>query len=125
MKDERIKSGNLLIAEFDKKEKDGYWYKTPEDLCYHNEWNWLMPIVDKLEKFNNEWIEDIEFIRKKNAIISRAFLLDGLGSRINGPIGNTNGSGILSWHSAVVAFIEWFNEQDKKVKRNRKNKKKH
>lgn len=64
MEQNEILRRNKLIAEFDgwkefKYAGQLYWhpernitvFRKPEELEYHISWDWLMPVVEKIEKF--------------------------------------------------------------------------
>ena len=125
MKTDEILKNNKLIAEFmgaatktliDLREKKvGDKWKTDgtfliQDLEFHSSWDWLMPVVEKIEKY------------KQNVRISsihrHANLKDGLMhmcdiSNKDKPmqhIGVTGESKINTVYKAVIAFINWHNK---------------
>jgi hypothetical protein len=123
MKNEKmIIESNCLIAEFLGYESytgNGYRnfifsddnHRTDVDLHYHHDWNWLMPVVDKIEEIegvNNItegydvticrhqiWIQDFDH---NNVIVD----LDGYDQ-----------TKIEVTFDAVVEFIKWYNKQTK------------
>lgn len=113
-----IQEGNNLIAKFmgaklvphptvNCKEWTGY---TPIEgllqsttLHFHDDWNWLMPVVEKIEKEKHP-----VFISSNNCTIyertgkNHGFIIDKYGiSKIN-----------ACWQ-AIIQFIKWYNEQAK------------
>ena len=99
--------GYIGLDEFNFQEKD--YPETPHDgscwkfyeLKYHSSWNWLMPVVEKIEKLGyrvtiqglNCWIDT-----HKGAI----FGTDKKNSKRN------------SVYIAVVEFIKWYNQNKSK-----------
>jgi hypothetical protein len=54
---------NILIAEFmgvDEVDIDT-WLENNSDLKYHNSWDWLMPVIKKLDSLANEKFTFAEF----------------------------------------------------------------
>jgi hypothetical protein len=75
----------------------------PEDMLYHSDWNWLMPVVEKIDTMQNYqftvrmFYHFTEILDNKN----RTTIID-----------REDGSGrLLSTWKAVVEFIKWFNSQ--------------
>ena len=107
MKTQEIIEGNKLIAEF--MGEIPYHNNTPELICndgmlYHVSWDWLMPVVEKVENDNNLFSFEI----KERYVFISAF----------------NGNLITHWdyHQntkiqatwlAVVEFIKWYAVQHK------------
>lgn len=111
---ENIKENNKLIAEFlgyplDEKEnlhwidtEESYGYKT-SDLKFHNDWNWLIEAVEKIERLGflvhidtvdgvkifNPKTQDMVFVTWKSREFTTKF---------------------ESTYEAVVEFIKFYNE---------------
>jgi len=111
MKEEEIIEGNKLIAEFMEYEydEDIERYVTPHSICeydiepyesepddwtcaltpdqmlFNQSWDWLMPVVKKLQNL------EIEFFRMNDALIEAE---------------------IDNVYVAVIVFIKWYNEQE-------------
>lgn len=126
MEKQKIIEGNNLIAEFLKLEKEefiGYDVSVfmhsksckvlTEDLCFHRDWCWLMPVVEKIEK--------LEFI---NVIMSKTYLGEFSieiskytptykMQQINKVvfIKEKTFTKIESVYMAVIEFIKWYNQQ--------------
>jgi len=116
----KITEGNKLIAEFmgvrdcpNRYDKPGweYWVKgnwwTAKTLRYDCLWDWIMPVVDKIETLhqNNFCIHSTYFSKREvriHAEYNREF--------INIKYAPTKSSKIEATHSAVVEFIKWYNE---------------
>jgi len=112
MTQEETKKGNKLIAEFEHRKffgnlidkfGEGTFNELPE-MNYHTSWDWLMPVVEKIEKdfdfafniFKNEtWIADEEY-RNTAKGWNRQVKTD---SKIN------------SVYQSVIQFINWYNTQ--------------
>lgn len=117
MTDNKIVEGNKLIAEFMGWSKSDY-HNTPnkmyngaigihvDHLQYHTSWDWLMPVVEKIE--DCRIVDDYGFsvnIDNWQVIIK---------SLLSGKIITSNLSGAKSkieatWQ-AVVEFIKWYNQ---------------
>ena len=66
------------------------------DLRFHNSWDWLMPVVEKIDELEYELPEDSNLI---GDITHGLVSLD-----------------IKMTYSAVVEFINWYNKQDNETK---------
>jgi len=121
-KDMNTTKGNKLIAEFmgvspvgsGASDKEPNWYDGWElqkaglpfkcgimgngthELPFHSSWDWLMPVVEKIENESDSIIE----IELDNAHISGDFKLSV-----------HEHSKIESVYTAVVKFIQWYNQQ--------------
>jgi len=97
---------NCTIAEFmgfvfyDDKGKyyhieDGYYLCKPKKLKYHESWDWLMPVVEKIERLRKDAApHDVDF--------------DMLKEDINDALSE----GRLDYtYQNIVNFIKWFNEK--------------
>ena len=73
------------------------------ELQYHESWDWLMPVVEKIEA-----IEGIRFIIEKNRV-----LICSYGPEYFWNSGTTYDSKITTTYNAVVEFIKWYNENNK------------
>lgn len=70
-----------------------------EDLKFHNDWNWLMLVVEKIESYGHA----VE--------ISETYCL--ISSTTNWTIANIGGGDytkLSATYEAVINFIEWYNE---------------
>ncbi len=128
MKTEQIFEGNRLIAEFmnvylqNTVNLPKWYYKNKsnnliilgDELLYHLSWNWLMPVVEKIES-----IKDTYHGYFGVHIISNNCTIQATNFKSNKPIANppyyfadyTLNSKIEStWH-AVVEFIKWYNNK--------------
>ena len=140
MTNQEIIEGNRLIAEFcgAKLGKDGKCefvkidtnkngsktllpdnYKFPHwtfafswinDLKYHSSWDWLMPVVEKIESIKDDYHGKFQvFINSNQCVIQSINIFK---KRKNDYYFNeyTLGSKIESTYMAVVKFIEWYNK---------------
>ena len=74
-----------------------------EDLKYHEDWNWLMRVVEKIENLSKEGETYMFSITKFSTRVTYK------GSRIvDLPIDNTK---IEAVYNACVEFIKWYNKQ--------------
>lgn len=122
-KEQVIEEGNKIIAEFmgydfsalsisyEYFDRNGtlewetrYRKPTVDDLEYHSSFDWLMPVVDKIESIDSCTYE----VMLKYAI---AFVCDK-GLHGNPPVVRAIGSTrIETAYNLVVKFIQWYNQQ--------------
>jgi hypothetical protein len=116
MKREEILNGNKLIAEFMgiKYDENKYSHESSEfyfedsELEYHFSWDWLMPVVEKIEKLDNG-IYQVDILQEGCKIMVRC-------KNFNSPIDKTVSKmpegirKIESVYLAVIEFIKWYNE---------------
>lgn len=119
-----ILEGNKIIAEFMdwriaenikhesgeptyiKKENLGTSYATMDMMAYHKSWNWLMPVVEK--------IEVIEISRNHNPVVTIEKYITIISDNGEAPIVESQtDSRIEGAYNAVVKFIKWYNQQSK------------
>jgi len=124
MKEKEILEGNKLIAEFmEGKLIDGY-YDIPHlpvavikenCLSYHSSYDWLMPVVEKIEKTCDVTIiigaafpyKLFESGRDKNMVAVRDLRRTEMAQSISQTTADNKIDAI--W-LAVVEFIEWYNQ---------------
>lgn len=127
--EDKIIEGNRLIAEFMEAIKQAhisdslFWFDNPPTIFsshqwddfamkYHSSWDWLMPVVEKIENINNTEVD----IKGNLCLIS--FIEDGhwTGRVLKGMGGKEKPSNefkIEAAWEAVVEFIKWYNTQNK------------
>lgn len=105
---------NRLIAEFMGMPKCGrcedcgaYQYSAaviyqPEDMKYHTSWDWLMPVVEKIDSLGDFTLVKIE--RNYCQIVNQNAPLISIASE----------SKISAVYTAVIQFIQWYNTHNKK-----------
>jgi hypothetical protein len=79
---------------------------------YHKNWNWLMPVVEKIEEDGYEF----------NIYDKKCELVFGENYKIE-DITFDEGSKLASTYKAAVSYIQWKNEVEKSLKENINNKK--
>lgn len=113
--EKEIIEGDKLIAVFanedQKIDQRSFWITVPgkemkhwvndRDLKYHSSWDWLMPIVEKIER-------DYEMTFHISGKLVSVLSNDGIGYEWNGS--NIEYSKILSVWYSVVDFIKWYNK---------------
>jgi hypothetical protein len=128
MDQKQIEENNILIAEFmgaiyksSFNIPKGYlflpWHNLTRinELKYHSDWNWLMPVVEKIESIKNSHHGYFGVYISSNscAIQGTRFRSD----KIQDPPIYFNevvlSSKIESTYIAVVLFIKWYNENKK------------
>ena len=97
---------NKLIAEFMGLEitgpgfSSGYSYKEEyvhfEDVLYHKSWNWLMPVVEKIENLGY----GVTIFRKGCHIDAGVYISNEY----------NNAPKITQTYKAVIEFIKWYND---------------
>lgn len=119
MTDKEIIEGNKLLAEFHGK-YNTKWHTIGcypiKDLKYHTSWDWLMPVVEKIEFYTPDEIGSgfAVYINEKQCIIKSKFVdYSYMDNPITGASADTK---IESVWLAVVSFIQWYNTQNNKVK---------
>ena len=100
--------GNKIIAEFMGlwESEVGYLYNPqfeagfkPEELKYHSSWDWLMPVVEKIESLGYCFrIESNDIFIMDNETSMELIVADDNNSKIDGV-----------WWSCVE-FIKWYNQ---------------
>jgi hypothetical protein len=102
--DLEMEVSNKGIVEYYHIEFDsGEWYEA-EDLPY-DEWNWLMPVVEKIES-----------LRDTNGNAYR-FTIDMCNAQIEGTTIEVSGGSykLDTTYKAVVEFIKWYNKKASKI----------
>ncbi len=90
-----IEQKNRMIAEFIGKEIYQYHHES----FYHSSWDWLMPVVEKIENYNSGSTLVIIEDERCHLDTQNNFEIDS--------VGHTK---IEATYNAVVQFIEWYNE---------------
>jgi len=119
---EEFLEGNKLIAEFDNKKWDiennrgrvGLFVLDSDaeiayELDYHSSWDWLMPVVEKIQHLENKLPVRIDF---------QIYLLGAVElhidyKRVFGMSAFEPGTLINAVYEGVIEFIKWYNEQKK------------
>jgi hypothetical protein len=115
MMSKEIRSGNEVIAEFMELPhanqtdngtlyshtdwEGGEWAYFADDLCYQKSWDWLMPVVEKIEGYGFS-----VFIHNDGCYIKPTYYFGNFPA-----IGNIGDSKIGATYKAVLAFINWYN----------------
>jgi len=74
------------------------------ELKYHASWDWLMPVVDKIESIHEE-SNGVKYFLYDIDITQHSCRIDSIGIHMGG-----FNSKIEATYAAVLAFIEWYNE---------------
>ena len=78
-------------------------YTDPNEFEYHNSWDWIMPVIEKIECISNF---DVRIFLKR-CTIDGCLPYKEFGSMIEG-IGKTK---LEAVYNAVIEFINWYNKQ--------------
>ena len=96
------KENNKLIAKFMGYDKKSYL--TKEDYIYHNSWDWLMPVIEKIENskecFSFEIKESFVFISSNGHNFIHHWNYSEYSSKIE------------AVYMAVIDFIKWYNDEN-------------
>ncbi len=119
-----MKDSNVLIAEFMGYESYKYRgyrmfvfeqdnHRTDVDLHYHTSWNWLMPVVEKIEEIPLEEVEGAYKVHRfcVDLKFTQAEITDTSSGLIVGY--GDGGNKLDSTYQAVVEFIKWYNKNQK------------
>jgi hypothetical protein len=118
-----IEEGNKLIAEFCSKpyDKNHLWFKGKEGILkYHKSWDWLMPVVEKIESLwisgaqprctiRGNFVEIVHEVGYHNIDYAKNSDLKK-DNQIGGACYTNNYSKIENTCRMVVEFIKWYNE---------------
>lgn len=72
----------------------------PKELRYHKEWNWIMPVIEKINSLTSE-----AFSNQNNR--SR---YNELRACVNVAVGSVRALSLEHTYKNVVDFIEWYND---------------
>jgi hypothetical protein len=91
--------------------KDPSWHSYKEyQLLYHTDWDWLMPVVEHIERLG--FASVIEKVAWEQSVIHRVWFTNLNGAHYE-LASVRHESKITAVWLAVVAFIEWYNDQKK------------
>jgi hypothetical protein len=117
MTQEEINEGNKLIAEFVNPEKHstGLFYRTavgkpwlsPYQMCYHSSFDWLMPVVEKIEALDYR----VEIYDCYCDIYAPSNVQKDAYTELIATSKNESKNKIEATWYAVVQFIKWYNTQ--------------
>ncbi len=80
-------------------------------LCYHESWDWLMPVVEKIENIeDNRFLFQISTRQGFYAEVRERFSYE---TKIEDAWGKTR---IEAVYNTCVEFIKWYNEDNSKLK---------
>jgi len=123
MNNKEILEGNKLIAEFMTKEHANLCWKLipkntmhlPNYFKYHSSWDWLMPVVNKIESIVDLYHGHFGvYINSNNCTIqSIKFRSDEMTDPPYYFSDHYSESKIESTYNAILNFIKWYNKQNK------------
>lgn len=102
--------GNKLIAEFMKLSvSEGHnglvWYDWDgaKDVLYHESWDWIMPVIKKIDEIPSEFITGSKYVAVPK---KHDELIDEIRESVSFVM-------IMESWQAVVEFIKWYNQNSK------------
>lgn len=113
-----------VFADVDASDPDAKHYYAPIEMEFHSSWDWLMPVVEKIEtlkvkgidwinpdnKKNVTWNFTVE-IRHNECIIHRDVIPHYWGGEINFlNLKDMHQNKLEAVYKAILKFIEWYNE---------------
>jgi hypothetical protein len=115
MEQEEINDGNRLIAYFVMGAKCfPENIHTAEELKYNSSWNWLMPVISKIESLEHDTVIDFRYNphskRKDKMHYWSQIGKDTIADDISG---SSYESKINATWECCVKFIKWYNQQSK------------
>jgi hypothetical protein len=120
-----IGNENVLIAEFmgaqiNEKRKFLYFPLPVNkawdfvDLQYHTSWDWLMPVVEKIEQlYIGEYVAFMVEIKNQSCCIYCHYKDQQDGVIYRTPYLSRRENKIEAVYLAIIAFIKWYNTQSK------------
>ena len=84
---------------------DAKHFFSPEEMKFHNNWDWLMPVVEKIETIFNGDIPIVSISQESCEIEFYDYQRD------DQPTYFAHGGKLKSTLDCVVSFIEWYNQQ--------------
>jgi len=104
----KSKDKNTLNKYFDLKDKGYFYYEN--EIRYHTSWDWIMPVVDKIEQ--KGCIVEISY----SLVCMCRICVIGQKHENTFNIINDNNGGlepIIAIYKSVVEFIKWYNQNTK------------
>jgi len=98
------KEGNKLIGDFMGKD-----FKDPLNYMYNKSWDWLMPVVEKIEDFEIDEIKAVAVDIESNECEIKDYRQFNLSFAYYE--GETK---IEAVWQCVIQFIQWYNQQNQK-----------
>ena len=118
--------GNELIAEFmgvDTKFSDELYKDSRsvlrylidnkskyDGLLFHSSWDWLMPVVEKIEHINAKSISSVVVVINGNTCLMFPYF-NTLKTNSEFKVNEVDNTKILAVYKAVIKFITWYNSQ--------------
>jgi len=82
---------------------------SPKDMMFHNSWDWLMPVVEKIQHLDNEFEVNVNF----KIELTGAVELYINHKRVFGMTAFEVGTLIDAVYEAIIEFIKWYNKNKK------------
>lgn len=124
MTNEEIKQGNQLIADFmsvilEGNDRSGYWYvgegvpvPFSQHLGYHSSWDWIMPVINKINQLGKEFSLAI-FKNYISCTVEKGGKFYKNFSYSYAEYITSEQNCITAAFKLVVHFIQWYNQQIK------------
>lgn len=129
--DQQIIDNNKLIAEFDGWKKSdlgpGIYTHTPtsteihsrymftirKTFNYHKDWNWLMPVVEKIEALKVVKTFNIGYNKNHDLLNDVSIYTSTTKKLIISSLQEHKNSKIKATYFAIIEFIKWYNKERK------------
>ncbi len=94
----------------DKKLVNPAHHYTPKQMKYHTSWDWLMPVVDRIETFNFK-VDGVTTSADVHIVYGDCRIVDEDGGGLFEFCSHSTDSGdkLQATYDSVVKFIEWYN----------------
>ena len=84
--------------------------------CYHNSWNWLMPVVEEIEQNKKYFKKELQLNITKYSVCWQT--IDNEAVILNSNVFHKYGTyagveKIQAVYKSVIDFIKWYNQQNK------------
>jgi hypothetical protein len=103
----KFKDDDAYIKELKEMKSNGIYFEQgymTSELKYHTSWDWLMPVAEQIESIHEE-SNGVKYFLYDIDITQHSCRIDSIGIHMGG-----FNSKIEATYAAVLAFIEWYNE---------------
>lgn len=90
-------------------------YVHPDHLQFHTSWDWLMPVLDKIEKMGHQTVaSQMDFGGEKHHYINIMTNVDFIKATPDNPykLGGQAFSKFAAYYEGIIEFIKWYNRKN-------------